>query len=248
MDSTRQDSGVIQCLLCGTFSPGMKMYVSHLRLVHQQDPNFFISCPVTGCNKTFRAFPAFNTHVYRLHRNLLGLKPKYDINEDIQMNSELRVREVFPEEHETGNTNDGIYDDCALTAVEQTVSSDQSSIQLEQAKFLLMLREEKHVSQTAINTIVKHCRVLCKCTHDSLVERIRNLLPHTSTNPDDIATISEELDKASPDFFNGVDSGHLLESFAKRHMNYIVSDSVCVPTLLCKCYYTQMSMLVCVAY
>ena len=28
-----------------------------------------------------------------------------------------------------------------------------------------------------------------------------------------------------PDFFEGIDSGYLLESFAKKHMNYIVSNS-----------------------
>ena len=101
----------------------------------------------------------------------------------------------------------------------------QSVSQPEQAKFLLMLREDNRVSQTA--AIVGHCRSLCKCTHNALVERVRNVLPHTIASPDDISRISEELDCAPPDFFDGVDSGHLLESFAKKHMNFIVSDTIC---------------------
>ncbi len=53
--SLQTEIQVTQCALCGSFCPSMKkMYV---RLVHQEDPNFF-----KGCTKTFRSFPAFNTH------------------------------------------------------------------------------------------------------------------------------------------------------------------------------------------
>ncbi len=58
--SLQTEIQVTQCALCGSFCPSMKkMYV---RLVHQEDPNFFITCSARGCTKTFRSFPAFNTH------------------------------------------------------------------------------------------------------------------------------------------------------------------------------------------
>ena len=89
-----------------------------------------------------------------------------------------------------------------------------------------MLREDKQVSQTAIDAIVGHCRSLCKLTHSNLVEPVRKLLPHTTASPEDISRISQELDCEPPDFFEVIDSGHLMESFAKKHMNYMVSNTI----------------------
>ena len=167
------------------------MYVSHLRLVHQQDPNFHVLCAATGCNKTFRTFPAFNTHVYRLHRDLLGLKPKYDINQDEQTGAEPEGDCVTVSGHMTSDNDEG--NDISASSVTGipfgSVSIDQTVNQLEQSKFLLMLREEKQVSQTAIDTIVEHCRSLCERTHSNVVERVRKLLPHTSASPDDVSRL-----------------------------------------------------------
>ncbi len=77
-----------------------------------------------------------------------------------------------------------------------------------------MLREEKKVSQVAIDAIVRHCRKLCEHSHNDLVKRVKSLLPHTSTTPDDISRISEELDCPPSDFFDGVEVKPLNEQLA----------------------------------
>lgn len=104
-----------------------------------------------------------------------------------------------------------------------------------------MLLEDKQVSQTAIDAIVGHSRNLSKRTHSNLVERVRNLLALTSASQDDISRHMEELHYGPPDFFEG-STQHicwrvLLESFTKKHMNYIVSDTICCA------YTTHMCML-----
>ena len=39
-------------------STTLKLYVSHLRVVHAKDPKFSIICGVAGCREVFRAFSA----------------------------------------------------------------------------------------------------------------------------------------------------------------------------------------------
>ncbi len=157
--SLQTEIQVIQCPLCGSFCPSMKMCVSHLRLVHQADPNFFITCTVRGCTKTFRSFPAFNTHMYRLHRSLLGLKPKYEIDqhESGEVSLDLSgVSEDIVNDNDERTIAATPTDVIELGTVDRTF--DKGASQLEQAKFLLMLREEKKVSQVAIDAI--DCRAL----------------------------------------------------------------------------------------
>ena len=66
-------SSAKQCSLCSYFSPSLSQHVSHLRLVHSQDPNFFVKCGIEGCSSHFSTFAAFSTHIYRHHRSALGL-------------------------------------------------------------------------------------------------------------------------------------------------------------------------------
>ena len=63
----------MQCPICGLVLLILKLYVSHLRLVHAKDPNFNLMCGVGGCREVFRAFSAFNSHIYRHHREAIGI-------------------------------------------------------------------------------------------------------------------------------------------------------------------------------
>ena len=64
-----------KCPLCHYLCPSLALYISHLRLVHNGDPTFNVSCPIDCCEKPFSTFSAFNSHIYRDHRATLGLEP-----------------------------------------------------------------------------------------------------------------------------------------------------------------------------
>lgn len=64
---------VLKCPLCDALSLNLRAYISHLRLVHFNDPSFDIMCGISDCREVFRAFAAFSSHVYRHHRLALGL-------------------------------------------------------------------------------------------------------------------------------------------------------------------------------
>ena len=71
--SVRMTSTLCTCPLCPTTSSTLREYVSHLRIVHSKDAKFNVICGVGRCREVFHAFSAFNSHIYRHHRDLMGL-------------------------------------------------------------------------------------------------------------------------------------------------------------------------------
>ena len=210
----------VSCPLCGSLSPTIKLCISHLRLVHQNDENFSVQCIVSNCAKMFLTFPAFNTHMYRRHRDTLGLKSKYDYQQSSHQAC-LSHNELLVTNHtERYDTNTQV--DCTDSRSPHDHITDDEN-RFKQAKFLLMLREEKHVSHVAIDCIVSHCRTLCEHAFTDAVSQMKSVLPNTGATDEDIAKLSDELDGQVPDFFSGIDTAYLLEEFAKKHMDYIVS-------------------------
>ena len=67
-------SPIVECPLCGYFSPSLTFHISHLRLVHSKDSSFCIVCNIEGCRHVFKTFTAYNSHIYRHHRTALGLE------------------------------------------------------------------------------------------------------------------------------------------------------------------------------
>lgn len=69
--------------LCVDFSvpPSLYSHVSHFRLVHSKDANFCVVCGINGCGQEFRAFSAYNSHVYRRHRAAVGVNELWSIQD-----------------------------------------------------------------------------------------------------------------------------------------------------------------------
>ena len=61
------------CQLCRVSTPTLKLYVSHLRVMHAKDEAFNVLCGVNDCREVFRTFSAFNSHIYRHHRVKVGI-------------------------------------------------------------------------------------------------------------------------------------------------------------------------------
>ena len=88
-------SPIIQCVLCGIPSPSLKLFVSHLRSVHGKDLNFNVMCNISECREVFRAFSAFNSHVYRHHCVVVRLDKPVAVCDDAQSNDSCVVPIFF---------------------------------------------------------------------------------------------------------------------------------------------------------
>ena len=220
------ESSTKTCPLCNILSPTLKLYISHLRLVHHSDPGFNITCGIDNCTKKFRTFPAFNSHVYRCHRPAIGLKAKLTDQEvDSTSLSSNAVGDSL--QHTPSMMSNLIEEQNGVTDstmhVAQPFQRPSADVKREQATFLLMLREDKQVSQVAITEIVQKCRSLCEQTFTSTASEIKRVLSNADINVDDVPELSNILDNNAPDFFHGIDTSYLLEEYARKHMNYVVS-------------------------
>ena len=131
-------------------------YISHIRLVHWKDAGFELQCGIGGCTALFRTFGAFNSHVYRHHRDAMELTVLPDVNTSssptIDSTVDISLGDSITEES-TGNLTFVIQNGAgyptsltAVTRIQQLAYMD-SQTQKESAKFLMKLSQCHHLSQ-----------------------------------------------------------------------------------------------------
>ena len=115
-----------------------------------------------------------------------------------------------------------------------TVANDQTNVTLsfdedlkidEQAKFLLNLREDKQVSQVALNEVVTKCRSLSEESYSIAISRVKRVLLNSEIKVDDVEGLNDVLESLPQDYFESIDTSYLLETFARKNMNYVISDA-----------------------
>lgn len=54
--------------MCGDVNfPAFHLFMTHMRLMHADEPQFVIQCNMQGCQRTFRNFTVYRNHVYAFH-------------------------------------------------------------------------------------------------------------------------------------------------------------------------------------
>ena len=215
-------------IACYSLSPTLKLHISHLRLAHQADPNFKLTCAIEDCTKTFFTFPAFNSHVYRSHRRCLGLNSKYNVQDEGSSTCSPTVGRHLTDDQAQQSTFGIIIEDHDTIANDQTnvtLSFDEDLKIEEQAKFMLNLREGQLVSQVALNKVVTKCRSLCEESYSIAISRVKRVLLNSEIKVDNVEGLNDVLESSPLDYFDGIDTSYLSETFARKNMNYVVSDA-----------------------
>ena len=142
----------MECSLCGYLSPSLPLHVSHIRLVHGADKNFSLVCGIEGCNHKFKTFFSFNTHVYRKHRQPMGLASASSMDVDVSCDDIPTTEECFQDSECSTDTTS--FPGVLRTSHAQSfVTTKQSS-----AEFLLHLTESCHLSQGAVKNVMNGCQ------------------------------------------------------------------------------------------
>ena len=156
-------STTYSCPFCDSSS--QTLYIGHSRVIHAKDPNFSIICGVAGCREVFRAFSAFNSHIYRHQRTEVGVDQVKKGNPSVSDSLlELALLQSSSFEHETFH-DPLVSESSSLAIADDTQGSSQQSClpsehnqTISAAKMLLELREGHHVSQVAIVDVVANTR------------------------------------------------------------------------------------------
>ena len=164
--------GLYSCPLCSSPSLTLKLYASHLRVLHSKDPLFSILCGVRGCLEVFRTFSAFNSPIYRHHRSDMGITaaeasgpPPLDLTDATSGTDQTERMEC---EEQDNQQEVGPLPTPLAHSSNRMRSSTEFDGTVMAAKMPLQLREDHRVSQVAISEVVSGVRTLCNQALDNL--------------------------------------------------------------------------------
>lgn len=87
---------------------------------------------------------------------------------------------------------------------------------------MLKLKEQRRISQVALDDVVEGCKNLCTQVLECAESRVRATLSESGINPDDIQELSR-IFKEFPLPFQGMETFHLQEKYFRENLGLIVS-------------------------
>ena len=169
---------------------------------------------VGGCREVFRAFSAFNSHIYRHHREAIG------IDSATEQHLESSTSTVPPvSEYESESVAAVVCDPLAVGSAPVNVEVVRRDMKEEAARFLLSLREGRHISQAAISDVISGCKNLCQRTITDIKEKV---VDHVAEDGIELPGLCDIFD-ADFNPFDGIDTNHLFEKFCTEHLGCLVS-------------------------
>ena len=145
------------CNICNSFAG--QSYSAVLRHMgnHRFDPGLSIVCGIDFCVEVYKNYESFRSHVYRKHREVLGSCESTQAEGSIPGISQI------------GDTESREAHNVALEEEETMMTDEDYDPKKSAALFLLKTREERKVTQTALNGIVQDIQGLWK----DAMERIK---------------------------------------------------------------------------
>ena len=82
---------MLTCPMCGGVSfSAFHQFMTHMRLIHADEPQFMIQCNLQGCQRTFRNFSVYRNHVYAFHdTSMLSQNASVPSNSETELHGKL---------------------------------------------------------------------------------------------------------------------------------------------------------------
>ena len=213
------------CPNCGYGACSLKRVVSHIGLVHQYDPNFFITCNIDSCSCSFTKFHAYRVHLYRKHRPLMIYNHNHnngdvgiqDIGQDVQAGDEEGYARNDIEEELGGQLHEE-------PQVNENLSRGEI-LQKHLALFRLKAREQHILPKVVVQDIFNNVRFLVSYINDSNGQNQANDMDENEgihgidNHAEAFAHI--ENDQSCNAAFDSIGSDFLLDKYCKSYLGLI---------------------------
>jgi hypothetical protein len=204
----------INCQVCTHFfTVSISEMVSHLVLVHQNDPGLHIKCDVPGCQATFGRVFSYKSHLRRGHKDIDIKRPVAQLTHDVQgLNGEERL-DLFQ-----GNVN--------IQNEDETEKMRRTN-----ALYLLKLKETNFLTQTSIDSVVQGTTAIVKRTVKALKKEVEKKLEEGGLELIQIEGLSNLFDENHPlsNPLAHVETKHQQTVFQKTNFSLVVSAIIYVP-------------------
>ena len=190
----------------------MTDYLRHIELFHAHRPHFRLSCGISGCRRTFYNFGTFRNHISDWHR--------CDANPCNQEASQNDLAEV----EDTGMMEGELDQDIDVTH-DQPHDTLPSMIQKSSALFLMGLKEENKLTQTALQSVIEGITSLNRIRLSAMHADVSRLLREADLSASSIPGLNELFNSEGPygSPFLGLETQHQQLCFYKTHFQFVVS-------------------------
>ena len=185
-------------------------YLKHVRLFHAHQPNFCISCGVHGCQRTFQNFSTFKNHISDMHELRETLSQQQTSPTHFQQNTD--------EDSSLGDFDEDVTDDLNT---EDVLSITQRS----SAYFLMGLKEEKKITQAALQGVIEGVTTLSQARLSLMYREVNRIMKADGVAQSTLTSIKHLFDDTGvfghP--FLGLETQHQQMKYYSNHFGLIVS-------------------------
>ncbi|KAK0142031.1 PiggyBac transposable element-derived protein 4 [Merluccius polli] len=164
-----------RCMICFVFvALSLKVLLSHINKSHSRSPDFWVYCGTDGCEQDFRVFNSFSPHYTDAPSVFKDWMPTKRMEYDAFFSTIELLRSQTSEANEEA---------VAVT------SRTRPDIARSAAAFAISVREQCHLSQRTVNSVISGVQQYQSALIDTLRERIRRVFEE---NPDTTAQLQGE--------------------------------------------------------
>ena len=193
------------CTICYKFAaPNFRCVLRHIGSVHSFEPNFYITCGIDECPRTYSSYRSFRKHMLKSHMNTLE-------EESTETHSNMSI------------SNSG----QSLEYVDQPVQQCSIKPKLyENVLFLLKAKEERRISQRALDGLVDDITEFFRTQTYVLGAELKECLEKMNYSIDVITTIEEVIKKkASCSLFDGLHTAYLQRKYYADNFSFMLITS-----------------------
>jgi len=213
------DPQLYRCSFCAVVKCGVKKYLHHLQLFHQNAPNFVVNCGLENCRRTYHSVAALKTHYYRRHRDLILTNPD-------------TVDDTIPHIEQDGDsdTEDIVDGDADNANVLLSVPDLLCNLKSHVALFILQLQEKHVLPRIVQQTVVDEIRFLFNTFLANYSAVIKFHLVQAGFDFDDNNDLQNLLQNENifDTALDCVSSDYKLESFCKNTLGFIEPVEYCL--------------------
>ena len=196
------------CSICHSFaSLDYASVVRHIGSVHAWEPRFKVTCGIDGCIRTYTSYRRYRAHIVNKHSEHIS---------DERVNTE----ETFLD-HETHSIEemDSVCFDDPVTEI----SAERPKL-YNKALFLLKLKEERRLSQLAVNGLIGDISTLLEEEISSLKKDVIKCMHEEHASTELISKIHKQFsDKITAPPFEGLQTAYLQKKYFTENFHLVVS-------------------------
>ena len=195
--------------------------MSHLRKVHSSELNISLSCPIDECSLVYSKVSSLCSHIYRNHKR----KDLHAHFNSVLPSSTSLATITHRDSDDDISFSDNHKADSHISLVSHEINQLLHRDMYQQKKksclFLMQLKEERLLSQAAINDVVSGCKEVFQHTLGHLRAGVSHTLSNSGSNFNDITGLDSVFDVSDP--FVGLESVYLQDTFISQELRCIVS-------------------------